>query len=113
MLLQEGKDNINPDHYKKACSIECIDAMLLGFGVRKVVDYCLINAFKYIWRYQNKNGMEDLNKAEWYCNEASTILEKFDEILYSPEERTYYIEKLSVFFAMLNRCRANYVTEVE
>jgi hypothetical protein len=31
------------------------------------------NCIKYIWRYRQKNGLEDLRKAEWYlsrlCNE--------------------------------------------
>jgi len=24
------------------------------------------NSLKYMWRYNRKNGMEDLQKAEWY-----------------------------------------------
>ena len=38
------------------------------YGLGSVLDYCLLNAFKYVWRYKNKNGLEDLQKAEWYVN---------------------------------------------
>ena len=50
-------DNINPEHYKGR--IKCIViAEWLGFN--------LGNAFKYLFRFQGKNGKEDLNKAIWY-----------------------------------------------
>lgn len=63
-----GKDNINPDHYKSECSLECIEAMDLIFGQKAVLDFCVCNAWKYIWRWKNKNGIEDLHKADWYLN---------------------------------------------
>lgn len=50
-------DNINhPSHYADSCSIECIDAMELIFGQEELAVYCVINAFKYMWRWKNKNG---------------------------------------------------------
>ena len=63
-------DNINPDHYKKECSLECIESMELMFGYQAVYNFCVCNAWKYIWRWRNKNGLEDLNKADWYINRA-------------------------------------------
>jgi len=65
-----GKDAINPDHYKKQCSIECIEAMEIAFGAEGVVNFCLCNAFKYLWRHTNKAGYEDLEKASWYVDAA-------------------------------------------
>lgn len=54
------KDNINPQHYKNQL-VECIEfTSHMGF--------LLGNAFKYVWRYKDKNGKEDLKKAEWYLN---------------------------------------------
>ena len=51
-------DNINPENYRNR-PIECIEyTQWLGF--------CPGNAFKYIWRHDGKNGLEDLKKAEWY-----------------------------------------------
>lgn len=66
-------DNINPSHYKDSCSLECIETMLVAFGYEYVYYFCLINAYKYMWRYKNKNGEEDVRKAEWYLNKAKEI----------------------------------------
>ena len=69
-------DNVNhPAHYEGQTSIECIEAMQIAFGKRAVADFCLCNAFKYLWRHKNKNGQEDLRKAQWY-------LDKADELIY-------------------------------
>lgn len=32
------------------------------------MDFCLCNAFKYIWRHSRKNGVEDVRKAKWYID---------------------------------------------
>ncbi len=69
-----SKDNINPDHYKSSTSLECIEAMQIAFGREAVLHFCLCNAFKYIWRWKNKNGEEDLNKAQWYIRKGIDIL---------------------------------------
>lgn len=62
-------DSVNhPAHYEQSCSLECIQVMELVFGANAVRGFCLCNAFKYMWRYKNKNGMEDLKKAQWYLN---------------------------------------------
>lgn len=67
-------DNVNhPKHYADSCSIECIDAMVLAWGFEKVAIYCQINAFKYLWRFKNKNGEEDLDKAEWYIAHSDVL----------------------------------------
>jgi hypothetical protein len=62
-------DNVNhPKHYASASNgIECIDAIeaaterLLGLEA-----VCTGNVLKYIWRWKDKNGVEDLKKAKWY-----------------------------------------------
>lgn len=59
-------DNVNhPTHYETN-GIECIDAMIAAQGVSAVKDFCICNAFKYIWRHKHKNGAEDIKKAVWY-----------------------------------------------
>lgn len=61
-------DPVNrPAHYTSG-GIECIDAMQAAFGDEAVKDFCLCNAFKYLWRHRQKNGVEDLKKARWYLN---------------------------------------------
>ena len=62
-------NNINhPKHYSNSCSLEAIENMHLIFGDEAVYCFCLCNAYKYLWRYKNKNGIEDLHKAQWYIN---------------------------------------------
>ena len=63
----------HPDHYKSG-NIECIDAMLEIYGISATYDFCLLNAFKYIWRAQQKGKeKEDIQKAVWYLNKALEI----------------------------------------
>lgn len=73
-----SSDNVNhPNHYAKSCSMECIDTMEITFGIEAVIHYCKCNAFKYLWRYKNKNGLEDLEKALWYCNKGLEKVREF------------------------------------
>ena len=64
--MKKVSDIINhPAHYTQG-GIECIDAMVSAFGAEAVKSYCKINAFKYVWRTDHKNGREDIEKAIWY-----------------------------------------------
>lgn len=72
-------DNVNhPAHYEASTSIECIEAMSLMFGPDAVYHFCMCNAFKYIWRHKNKNGLEDLDKAGWYLDKAYDLTKELD-----------------------------------
>lgn len=70
--------NINPIHYKG--EIECIDAIKSTMPKEAFKGYLKGNIMKYIWRYERKNGHEDLLKAQWYLNklinETSSELSK-------------------------------------
>lgn len=60
------KDNINPQHYKKG-KVECIDALEAATVNKKGIEaVCTANVIKYLWRYEDKNGYEDVQKAQWY-----------------------------------------------
>ena len=51
--------------------------MVSAFGKKSVVDFCKVNAFKYLWRAGNKEGnseTQDLSKAVWYINKAQELL---------------------------------------
>ncbi|MBS7389628.1 MAG: DUF3310 domain-containing protein [Oscillospiraceae bacterium] len=62
------KDEINhPDRYAGG-KFECIEVMADVFGKEAVKDFCLLNAFKYIWRQEKKGGAHDVKKAIWYLN---------------------------------------------
>nr|DAQ80847.1 MAG TPA: nucelotide kinase [Caudoviricetes sp.] len=82
--VEENSEDAKPDlvnrpaHYTSG-GIECIDAMQAAFGAEAVKDFCLCNAFKYLWRHRNKNGVEDLKKARWYLNRLITEMEVTDD----------------------------------
>lgn len=63
------KDNVNsPGHYTQA-GIECIDAITAAVSGKSGVEaVCVANVIKYLWRYELKNGIEDVKKAQWYLN---------------------------------------------
>ena len=75
----------HPDHYKTG-KYECIKVMKEIFGEEAVKDFCKLNAFKYLWRTDRKNGQEDLKKAKWYLDTLllSEMLNPYDEE--EPEE---------------------------
>lgn len=62
----------HPSHYNQG-GIECIDAMVSAFGKEAVGNFCICNAFKYVWRAKQKNGVEDLDKAIWYLNKVKEL----------------------------------------
>ena len=67
-----------PPHYNTA-GIECIDAMTAMVEGSKIApheSYCWQNAFKYLWRFPYKNGLEDLWKARWYIDRLISQLER-------------------------------------
>lgn len=68
-------DPTNPDHYKNHTSLECIEAMEIVLGDLGVTYFCVGNAWKYIWRWKNKNGVEDLKKAKWYIEKAWELID--------------------------------------
>ena len=68
-LTSDGVDMVNsPDHYNYA-GIECIDAIRAATGEEGYQYYLQGNIIKYLWRYRYKNGVEDLQKAQWYLNQ--------------------------------------------
>lgn len=63
----------HPAHYETG-KYECFDVMLECFGQEVVLDFCIANAFKYLYRHRNKNGMEDVEKAHWYLTRWIQIM---------------------------------------
>ena len=59
----------NPAHYNTG-KFECIEVMQEALGTESVIQFCICNAFKYLYRFRRKNGMEDIQKAGWYINKA-------------------------------------------
>lgn len=57
----------NPKHYNGS-KYQCIDVMQDTYGKDAILAFCKLNAFKYIYRAEKKNGIEDMKKAVWYLN---------------------------------------------
>lgn len=72
-------DEINHPIRYAGGKYECIDVMTDVFGVDAVKSFCKLNAFKYLWREQNKNGVEDLNKCAWYLDKLIELSQNTDE----------------------------------
>ncbi len=74
------KDNVNhPDHYKQG-GVECIDAITAATVNKTGIEaVCVANVIKYLWRYELKNGEEDVKKAQWYLNRLAAELENQNE----------------------------------
>ena len=92
--MSKQHDNVNnPQHYAGSTSLECIECMRVTFGAKAVYDFCLCNAFKYLWRYKNKNGEEDIKKARWYLDYVQHDIERDGD--YVPDEIHKMYERLN------------------
>lgn len=62
-MAEVPHDAVNhPKHYTAHPSgVECIQ-------ITEHMGFLLGNAMKYIWRCDDKNGLEDLKKARWYLD---------------------------------------------
>ena len=64
--LKDPPDNVNhPKHYCQG-GIECIKAIEVSMTPEEFQGYCKGNVMKYVWRFREKNGLEDLKKAQVY-----------------------------------------------
>jgi hypothetical protein len=66
----------HPKHYGREGALECIDEMVLVFGVEATMHFCLLNAWKYRYRAAEKGGMEDLEKSDWYMTKYAELKTK-------------------------------------
>ena len=65
----------HPSHYTKG-RIECIDAIdSATTGKSGIEAVCVANVIRYLWRYEEKGGLESVRKAKWYLNKLISELE--------------------------------------
>lgn len=99
-------DNVNhPKHYENG-PFECIElTRLLSSDWGNVVKYC--------YRWQAKNGVEDLRKALWYANDAvihgiplyaDTNLSGLCNALFSALADTDWAGLRHIWWAFANNC---------
>jgi hypothetical protein len=68
----------NPSHYTFG-GIECIEAIEASMSAEAFRGFAKGNILKYVWRYEQKNGLEDLEKAKWYLGQLIFALETDQE----------------------------------
>ena len=70
--MKEQKDPINPTYYD-----EIFDKMMDNkFTKEQLITVDEFNVLKYIYRWKEKNGIQDLKKARWYLNDLISKLEQ-------------------------------------
>ena len=74
---ESNVDMVNhPSHYTQG-GIECIDCIKSAtVGKVGIEAFCVGNAIKYLFRYEEKNGIEDVKKARWYIDRLIRELEE-------------------------------------
>lgn len=73
-------DDRHPSHYAESCSIECLDAMLISFGYRYFIMYCIITAYKHLWRHKAKDSeASNFKKGFHYLDIAETYLLSYEQ----------------------------------
>ena len=68
----------SPAHYASG-GIECIDAIQSSMSPKEFQGYCKGNLIKYVWRYRDKGGVQDLRKANWYLDRLIKTHETSDD----------------------------------
>lgn len=72
-MKKQNTDNVNnPSHYT-AGGIETLD--YIKAKVKDYPSYAVGNILKYVSRYEYKNGIEDLKKAQFYLNDLIEWME--------------------------------------
>ena len=97
-------DMVNhPPHYKNGSGPETIDiikwmcADLVGI---QAVDTA--NVIKYLSRWYQKNGLEDLYKARWYLNHLIENVEEKGYQQYTPKSLTMTADSLTIIKGVNN-----------
>lgn len=75
-LCMPRKEQVNhPNHYNQG-QYECIAVMESIYGIEATMNFCLLCAFKYTWRTNDKDGIQDIDKAIWYLQKYKELQER-------------------------------------
>ena len=78
-LTENAKEDLvnHPKHYKAVNGLEAIDVIEAFTAKLKGIQATDTgNILKYMLRWHEKNGLEDLKKAQWYLNHLISKVEK-------------------------------------
>lgn len=74
-----NQDMVNsPSHYTRG-EIDCIEALKASMTKEQFLGHLKATAIAYLWRYDLKNGVEDVKKAKWYIERMVKELGDFNQ----------------------------------
>lgn len=74
LMLPKVEEVNHPRHYTQG-AVECIDAIAAAtVGKSGIEAVCVANVLKYLWRYENKGGRRDAEKAKWYLERLLKVM---------------------------------------
>ena len=89
IIFEPGRENTkriedvmvtHPPHYQSETGLEVIDVIeAFTFDLKGIEAVDVGNVLKYICRWKNKNGLQDLNKAKWYLEHLIAYVEKMEK----------------------------------
>lgn len=80
--MYESNDKMvsHPDHYQSETGLEVIDVIeAFTFDLKGIEATDTGNILKYICRWKNKNGLQDLEKALWYLTHLIDHVRRLEE----------------------------------
>jgi hypothetical protein len=79
--VQKHKETVNhPSHYQSETGMEAIDVIeSFTFDLSGIEAFDTGNVLKYMCRWKDKNGLEDLKKAKWYLDHLINHIENLEE----------------------------------
>ena len=80
--MYESKDKMvsHPSHYQSETGLEVIDVIeAFTFDLKGIEATDTGNVLKYMCRWKNKNGLQDLEKAQWYLTHLIEHIRKLEE----------------------------------
>ena len=77
-MSAEQKETVNhPNHYQSATGLEVIDVIeAFTDNLSGIEAWDTGSVIKYVCRWKEKNGLEDLKKAKWYLEDLIEHVEK-------------------------------------
>lgn len=80
MYESDDKMVSHPNHYQSETGLEVIDVIeAFTFDLKGIEATDTGNIIKYVCRWKNKNGIQDLKKIMWYTQHLIEHLEKLEK----------------------------------
>ena len=95
--MYESNDRMvsHPNHYQSETGLEVIDVIeAFTFDLKGIEASDTGNILKYICRWKNKNGLQDLEKAQWYLTHLIEHLRKLEEENKLPVNTSFYVNNV-------------------